>query len=266
MRCAMCQTDLSAPAAPAAGADPYRRCSHCGGVFLDPYPAVQSNVVFEGPEGVARQAEIEAGRRAYFARHLVRIERRMDATVQNWRLLEIGCGSGVLLSLARERGWRADAIELSPELVACARAANPDAEITCGDITDPTVGRADYDAVLALDVIEHVLAPDDLLRNCGAHLRRGGLLLLQTPNAEGLRHRLEGPRWDMRDPRQHVNLYTARGLVGALGRTGYEVVSLGTISGTGLEAGWRRVAARVKEGVLDQLRLGNALVVVGRRK
>ena len=261
----MCRSPLVDIPPDGAGADPYRLCPGCAGVLLDPAPVHQSNLVFESPEGAHRQAALEASRRPYFLRHLVRVERRMPTTVQKWRLLEIGCGSGVLLGLALERGWHAAAIEMSPELADLARSANPGADVVCGDVTDHTVGRADYDAVVALDVLEHVLEPEVLVRNCGAQLRRGGLLLLQTPNTAGLRHRLQGADWEMRDPTQHVNLFSPQGLRGLLERSGFAIVALNTISGTGLETGWRRGVAGVKEWVLDRFRLGNALVVVAKK-
>lgn len=244
----------------------YGTCRCCGGMFLVPYPTQQQNIVFEGPTAVARQQALEESRASYFLRHLLRIEKQMSTAVQNWRLMEVGCGSGVLLRIAHERGWEADALEFSPELAALARQACPAAAVTEANVLDYTTGCGDYDAVLALDVLEHVLDPHLMLRNCCALLKPGGLLLLQTPNTRSLRGRLEGPRWEMRDPDQHLNLFSPRGLKDALVATGFELVALNTVSGSGLERGWSRIPMAVRQWLLDRGKLGNALCVLARRK
>lgn len=260
----MCRASL--PAAQGQGTEPYRECPRCEGVFLWPAPTNQPNVVFEGPEGVRRQAELESAREAYFRRHLERLEEMVGTSTTTHRLMEIGCGSGVLLKMAWERGWRAGAIELSADLARLAVAAQPGAQVTIGDASDPGVWSGAFDAVLALDVLEHVLEPYHLLGNIHQHLKPGGVVLIQTPNTRGLRHRLQGRRWEMRDPSQHINLFSPRGLTRALERAGFAVLSLRTVSGTGLERGWRREAAAAKEWLLNRRGLGNALVVGARRR
>jgi SAM-dependent methyltransferase len=260
----MCSCDGAVPAS-AAGTDAYHSCPSCGGIFLADLPTAQTNAVFEGPPAVARQQALEEGRRGYFLRHLMRIEKRLGPSVQNWRLMEIGCGSGVLLQTAIARGWQANALEYSEDLAAVARRMNPSAVITVTDASQYTEGAADYDAVMALDVLEHVLDPGQLLTSCWTLLKPGGLLLLQTPNTRSLRHRLQGAAWEMRDPAQHLNLFSPAGLRALLTRTGFGVVQLQTVSGSGLERGLARAPAVAKQWVLDRGKLGNALYVLARR-
>ena len=265
MRCPMCQLESAAPVLK-VGAGDYCACPQCGGLYLDPYPARQTNAVFEGDAGAAEQQALEVARRGYFLRHLIRIEKHVGRTVQNWRLMEIGCGSGVLLQTAIARGWQADALEMSPELAAIARRINPTAKITVADVVDHTTGAAEYDAVMALDVLEHVLDPGLMLRNCCSLLKPGGLLLLQTPNTASLRFRTQGGAWEMMDPDQHINLFSPRGLEMLLENSCFEVVTLSTVSGSGMEVGAARAAAAVKQWVLDRGKLGNALCVLARRR
>ena len=264
MRCPMCRHDFSGPSS-ASASDPYLGCPGCGGVFLHPLPEKQTNLVFEGTEGVSRQAALEARREDYFLRHLTRLEEAVGQESGPRSLQEIGCGSGVTLKLAWGRGWQAHAIEMSTDLARLALAAQPGAQVVIGDASDSGTWVGAHDAVLALDVLEHVLDPEKLLRNIHDHLKPGGVVLLQTPNTRGLRHRLQGARWEMRDPRQHLHLFSPEGLRTALGRAGFQVESLGTVSGSGMEKGWRRDLARAKERLLDRWGLGNALVVLARK-
>ena len=249
----------------ADSADLYAQCPSCLGLFLHPHPEKQSNAVFDGPDAAVVQQALEIQRHDYFLKHLLRIEKRVGSSTENRRLMEIGCGSGVLLKTAISRGWQADALELSPELASLAGQLNPSSKITVADILDHTDGNSNYDAVMALDVVEHVLDPELMLKNCQAMLKPGGLLLIQTPNTLGLRSRTQKARWDMLDCSQHINLFSARGLEGLLEKTGFEVVMLRTVSGSGMEKGAAVVVASMKEWVLDRAKLGNALCVIARR-
>jgi 2-polyprenyl-3-methyl-5-hydroxy-6-metoxy-1,4-benzoquinol methylase len=49
-------------------------------------------------------------------------------------LLDVACGSGLAIELARLRGARCAGIDASPRLVAIARYRNPDADIRVGDM------------------------------------------------------------------------------------------------------------------------------------
>jgi SAM-dependent methyltransferase len=50
------------------------------------------------------------------------------------RLLDVGCGSGLAIELARIRGATCAGIDASPRLVAVARDRNPDSDIRVGDM------------------------------------------------------------------------------------------------------------------------------------
>jgi len=232
---------------------------------MDPYPFQQPNEVFAGAAGVERQLSLERDRREYFRRHLQRLEEHLRVLGGPRRLWEIGCGSGVLLGEARERGWQVEAVELSVELAAAARCANPQALIRVGDVLDTEPGESRYDGVLALDVLEHVLDPSALLDICFRSLKPGGVLLVQTPNTRSLRARLQGTSWPMRDPEQHLNLFSPGGLRLALTRAGFQLVTMTTVSGSGRERGLGRSVAALKARALAWGELGNALLVVAHR-
>jgi len=197
--------------------------------------------------------------------HLSELEKRTPTRLDDRRLMEIGCGSGVLLRLADERGWQADALELSAELAAVAQRCNPKSTIKVVNILDYVAKQGTYDAVMALDVLEHVIDPGQMLANCCQMLKPGGLLLIQTPNTKSLRSRLQGDSWDMRDPDQHLNLFSPAGLRILLAKRGFEVAHLGTVSGSGMEQGMGLIVASIKQWILNRASLGNAIWVVARK-
>jgi magnesium-protoporphyrin O-methyltransferase len=77
------------------------------------------------------------------------------------RILDAGCGTGALAVAAAERGAKATAIDLSPQLVAVARERLPkhlDVTFLSGDMLDPNLGEFDY--VIAMDSIIHYPTKD----------------------------------------------------------------------------------------------------------
>lgn len=264
MICRICTNEKNLKAIPVPKAN-FIRCPMCQCLFVDPYPDRETNVAFQGAETVARLEREDEERLGYFTKRLERLESRTGVVQPGSRLLEIGCGTGILLREARSRGWQADAVELSAELAAKARANNPEATITTGDIQTFEPQGPPYDAVIALDVLEHVLQPLTMVENCRELLRPGGLLMIQTPNTRSYRARNKGAKWDMLDPDQHINLFSPDALRVLLTTVGFDVLEMTTASGTGKEKGVALWVAGLKESLLGVLALGSALVVIGRR-
>src|SRR4051812_5540939 len=65
----------------------------------------------------------------------------------NDRVLDVACGSGLAVELARMRGARCDGIDASQRLVAIARFRSPDSDIRVGDMHALPWADATYDVV-----------------------------------------------------------------------------------------------------------------------
>jgi SAM-dependent methyltransferase len=63
------------------------------------------------------------------------------------RLLDVACGSGLSIELARARGAECAGIDASPRLVAIARYRNPDSDIRVGDMHELPWDDGSFDAV-----------------------------------------------------------------------------------------------------------------------
>jgi len=61
------------------------------------------------------------------------------------RVLDVACGSGLAIELARMRGARCSGIDASPRLVAIARYRNPESDIRVGDMRDLPWADASFD-------------------------------------------------------------------------------------------------------------------------
>ena len=244
----------------------YYSCLSCGTIFLHPLPSVESNIAFEGHNAVEKRVKVEEQRISYFERRLKWLEGGVPET-EDLKLFEIGCGAGRFLSLAQKRGWKVEGIELSATLVEQSRKFNPEANIHHGDFIQMNdFLEKYYDAVVALDVIEHIIAPAVFIQRIHQILRPGGILLLQTPNAVSLRSILHKEHWNMLIPEYHFHLFSTRGITKILKSNGFEIILLRTTSGTGTEQGFAKITASIKEILLSSLKLGNALVVLAKSR
>lgn len=94
-------------------------------------------------------------------------------------VLDVGCGRGDLL--ARLDGLRRSGIEISEAGLGLARARLPDAELAAGDIQDGSPLPGPFDAITAVNVLEHLDRPADGLAALAAVHRRGGILVVHLP-------------------------------------------------------------------------------------
>ncbi|WP_128106522.1 class I SAM-dependent methyltransferase [Azoarcus sp. DN11] len=138
-------------------------------------------------------------------------------------LLDVGCGNGRFLAVAREMGWRAEGIDFDEQAVRAARAEG--LQVRHGGIELFDDVRERYDVITASHVIEHVHDPVDMLVRIHRLLKPGGRLWLETPNLASLGHRLYGPNWRGLEPPRHLVLFTPDSLRAALRKAGFSRIS-----------------------------------------
>lgn len=96
------------------------------------------------------------------------------------RVLDAGCGWGVNLQALERRGYRADGLDISRR--ALERLDRPGRRLIEGDLTKAAPPHAgEYDAAVALDVIEHIDDDRGVLTQLGRLIRPGGVLLVSVP-------------------------------------------------------------------------------------
>ena len=137
------------------------------------------------------------------------------------RVLEVGCGSGVFLRAAADRGAAVTGVDSSGRLVELARRRAPEAELMVGDLQALPFDDDSFDVVFASNLLEHLERPAATALLAGARrvLRPGGRLVLVQPN-----FRLDPGRYF--DDFTHVAIYTDRSLHDYLVSEGWEVTHL----------------------------------------
>ena len=134
-------------------------------------------------------------------------------------LMDVGCGAGSFLDLARGFCETTIGIEPSSTLRAAAAAKGHVTFDLCHDVGREWRGRVDL--AVCFSVVEHVDDPLALLREIAALLRPGGELLLSTPNRDDfLLALLPAEYGSFFYRRVHLWYFDAASLAGLLVRAG----------------------------------------------
>jgi 2-polyprenyl-3-methyl-5-hydroxy-6-metoxy-1,4-benzoquinol methylase len=152
------------------------------------------------------------------------------------RLLDVGCGTGLFLAVARRRGWEPFGIDDCAEATDYAR-NHFGLDVWVGEFSDfPAEGRR-FDAITGWDIIEHTRDPLGLLRAVRRCLAADGVLGLSTPNQRSILDLVAGAMYRLTAGRltaplekfyieQHFLYFTPQTLGQALKLGGFEIVEL----------------------------------------
>jgi 2-polyprenyl-6-hydroxyphenyl methylase/3-demethylubiquinone-9 3-methyltransferase len=143
------------------------------------------------PKGKFRPLHVLNPLRLGFIRDAVVEARGLDPAarrpLEGLRLLDIGCGGGLVSEPMARLGGAVTGIDAASESIAAAR-AHAEAGGVAVDYRATTAetlaesGVAPFDVVLALEIVEHVADPKSFLATCAQLVTPGGLLIVSTFN------------------------------------------------------------------------------------
>ncbi len=104
--------------------------------------------------------------------------------LKNLKILDIGCGGGLLSEPFARLGTTVTGIDASPVAIETAQnhAKENDLNINYHCTTVENFESDKFDVILALEIIEHVDNPSLFIQNCARLLKPNGLLFLSTLN------------------------------------------------------------------------------------
>jgi 2-polyprenyl-3-methyl-5-hydroxy-6-metoxy-1,4-benzoquinol methylase len=216
-------------------------CRHCGLCFLNPRPKpaaianlysadyfatsdVRSGVGYAGYSDPKQQAAL---RQAVADKLSVALSQR---EIEDRTILEVGCATGELCAVLKNRRAKPVGLDLSADVIKEARRRYPELDLRQGELASLPADEI-FDAIIAFEVLEHVLSPRAFFETAALHLAPGGFLVLSTPNLD-FGSRIGFDRWaGFNKSFEHVFFFSPAVLERYASRTGFRVRDWHTAGG-----------------------------------
>lgn len=145
---------------------------------------------------------------------------------KNNTILDVGCGRGWMLEIAKKRGWNVYGTEFAPEALAICEKKG--IIMHNGVLSNTVFKGVEFDVITSLEVIEHINNPNEDLKIIYSKLRKGGLFYLTTPNFNGyLRHQLKA-NYNIIEYPEHLSYYTKSTLDRVLKKNNFKKLKIET--------------------------------------
>lgn len=141
--------------------------------------------------------------------------------------LDVGCGTGEVLAVARERGWDVAGAEPVDESARYAR-DHRGLDVRTAMLDDAGFPERHYDVVSAFHVLEHMTEGVEFLEHISRWCKPGGHVVVEVPNWRSMHRWAHGPSWPSLRPLEHLAHYTPATLRSTLRRTGLQPVLVET--------------------------------------
>ncbi len=129
------------------------------------------------------------------------------------RSIDIGCAAGYCVDFLKQRGWKAQGIDISRRCAAHAREQGLD--VICGDYCHTHYDHK-FELITLWATIEHLSHPHKVLKKIADDLAPGGMLLVSTCNVSSLFAALHGRQWRFYNFPEHIHFFTPGGLYRSL--------------------------------------------------
>lgn len=203
------------------------RCEQCDAVsaleYADPSEVYVDGYMF----GEAGDFGLDV-RHPRFQRYLIRVAHQRVGWIEratgirNGSLLDVGSGTGEVLMVAREQGWRTQGVE--PERTAATMARERGLDVVIAPLEQSGLPPRSFDVVSAFHVLEHMPDSRAFLRTLGQWARPGGFVTIEVPNFRGVQRRRLREQWSALRPREHLVHFTPDTLLRTLRSVGIEPV------------------------------------------
>ena len=148
------------------------------------------------------------------------------------RFLDVGCNAGMLLRLARKRGWDVVGLEPSPSLSSIAKKHGfPVYHCFLNEL--PKHEENSFDVVAFSDVFEHITDPQGFLNDARKYLKPDGLLYVKVPNVKWsiFKQKIfsmmgKQPKQGLWDSYEHVVHYSDKTLKKMLDKCGFKLLRI----------------------------------------
>lgn len=160
------------------------QCLSCGFLYPNPMPNLDPKEVqdnFKDPECYFDDP-IDEKRIKKYEELMVTLEKLKPA---KGNLLDVGCGRGELVYVAKKRNWNVQGTEISESFAQYTK-EKFDIEVLRGDINDLNLSKGSFDVACLNSVIQYVHDPMQTLKKINSLLKKSGILYIEVTNENAL--------------------------------------------------------------------------------
>lgn len=209
----------------------YVKCNNCGLVYTNPRPVLKR--IREQYESELYHPKI-SGKSINYLGDILKANFKKLIFIEKYKkqgkLLDVGCASGILLDLARLRGWDVCGVEFAETT---SKVAKNDFKLNVfnGVLEDSDFKSNFFDLIVSFNTLEHMRDPFSFLKKSHTLLKKEGLLIVETPSLDSIHYSLFGKKWGpASDLSQHLYLFNKKNLKKMLEKAGFEVIGLKLIN------------------------------------
>lgn len=144
------------------------------------------------------------------------------------KILEVGCSTGLLLSILKNKGWDVMGVEVSKK--SAKKAEERGIRVILDDFVKIKTNQK-YDAVIFNHTLEHLENPIQVLKKAENLLNKGGLLYIDLPNFDSLTAKTLKANWPLLLPQEHLWHFTLKSLQILLQDLGFKIIYTERASG-----------------------------------
>jgi 2-polyprenyl-3-methyl-5-hydroxy-6-metoxy-1,4-benzoquinol methylase len=207
------------------GGGTYVKCENCTMVF--PNPVFKDSSLTEYYISLdSGQAQITANEAPFYREIYSKGLSAITRFVKRGNILDIGCGSGFFLDIAREKKWETTGIELG---IAEATIAKSRGHRIFTDGIEKMEAKEKFSVITLWDVFEHIVEGAPYLKALKKRLSKGGIVYMQIPNSGSLAARVLQEKCRMFDGLEHVSLYNPHTIELMAKKAGFKIIHMETV-------------------------------------
>lgn len=211
-----------------------QQCTSCGLVQVIPRPHISEiRKLYENDVShftpYLEQAEVH---KKYFTNKLQELKNKLKT--QNSKLpspitiLDVGCLTGVLLTVANEMGMKTQGVDISQDAVNyCVSQGLAVSQGTIGNFWKKHKKKK-YSIITAFEIIEHEYSPKEMLSSIWKLLDKNGVVAISTPNYGSWWRKIMGKYWPGYQHREHLFFYDPESLQFLFRSVGFREISIVT--------------------------------------
>ncbi len=206
----------------------YYKCNNCQLVYQNPQPVYElTEEIYDGEHYHERYINSSY---IYFPTskiYLDEINKELKNRIypSGTNLVDIGCGIGYFLYIAKQNNYKVLGIDISKWASKYAK-EKFDIDVIAGNFLEMNIKENEYDIVTLWQTIEHLPNPNDFIKKIFFILKPGGYICIATPDVNSWIAMFYKKHWNCFMPDEHISLFNFNSMKTILELNNYNPITI----------------------------------------